>query len=62
MRIANDHDEEFRIYASGPSMFAVDPAAENEKFSLYARQLLLILASSSHVHRMGTKSEGPGAI
>ena len=51
------------MYAPGPSMFAVDPAAENGDVFPYAPWTSMVLVSAGHVlRRLGTKSEGPGAI
>lgn len=50
-----------KVKPPGPSMFAVDPAAENDNVPPYARLVLYDLTSAGHVHqRVGTKSEGPG--
>lgn len=45
-------------------LFAVDPAAENEEVSLYARRSLLVISSNSPglYWLLGIKSEGLRAI
>ena len=51
------------LFAPGPSKFAVDPAAENGDVPLYARSWLPASVCNGHVlPRVGTKSEGPGAL